>query len=318
MGEIMDFKSLLEEIRQTTGLPKRKFERRHKVQMSLAHRRADPVLGKQAKDSKLLFTQGEIVWAALVQANQDLFQPGPDNLPGAVLYSTDPRMDSCPNIMLQAASELFEIKGKQLENPELQTFSDALAHETGRPVNLSVPPVLTNGIPCSFTVIEFERRHLPRGILQGQLMPILIHPSTPSIMMLPAWYWAESFDKFFEAENATEKQYAMRPEDMKPLVPEEMGGCIATDLITVQSYPVRFMYRTKPSHEMDSGWHFLSGFENDDYMENPEYHAVYHVNTIANYDKSIIPHLNTPADCAFEKLPETAEFKPVSDFSISE
>jgi len=31
-----------------------------------------------------------------------------------------------------------------------------------------------------------------------------------------------------------------------------MGGCVATDRITVEGYPVRFMYREEPDNEYDS------------------------------------------------------------------
>lgn len=44
------------------------------------------------------------------------------------------------------------------------------------------------------------------------------------------------------------------------LVPQ-MGGCFATDKITVEGLKVGYMYREEPDDESDSGWRFFSGTE---------------------------------------------------------
>jgi len=78
-------------------------------------------------------------------------------------------------------------------------------------------------------------------------------------------------------------------------------GCIASDRITVDGCKVGFMYRedTSNSPYPDSGWRFLAGDEDEDYMDNADNHAVYLVNTICNYDPEIIPFLNAPPGSAF-------------------
>jgi len=80
------------------------------------------------------------------------------------------------------------------------------------------------------------------------------------------------------------------------------GGCIASDRITVDGAPVGYCYREVPVNKMDSGWRFLAGDENDEYMQNSSLHRVYDVNTIANYDRSIIPILNSQVGTAFERV----------------
>jgi len=67
------------------------------------------------------------------------------------------------------------------------------------------------------------------------------------------------------------------------------GACVATDMITVEGHRVGFMYREKADDAVDSGWRFLSGHESQEYMDDAENHAVYDINTIANYDPEIIP-----------------------------
>jgi hypothetical protein len=113
------------------------------------------------------------------------------------------------------------------------------------------------------------------------------------------------------------KQFKLNKEEIKPLA-EGYGGCIATDMITVEGYPVRFMYREEPDSDLDSGWRFMSGYESDDYMNDDKNHEVYDVNTIANYDKSIIEFLETPIGSAFEKTPESERFIAVEDWAPSE
>lgn len=109
------------------------------------------------------------------------------------------------------------------------------------------------------------------------------------------------------------KEFKLAKEQIKPLA-QGHGSCFATDMITVEGYPVRFMYREEPDNEVDSGWRFMSGFESDEYIDNPDNLAVYDVNTIANYDPSIIPLLGSPIGSAFEKVEEGGRFEVVTDF----
>ena len=112
-----------------------------------------------------------------------------------------------------------------------------------------------------------------------------------------------------------QKRFKLSASEIKPLV-NGYGGCISSDMITVKGYPVRFMYRERPGNDIDSGWRFMSGFEDEQYMTNPDNHAVYDVNTIANYDPSIIPLLDAPVGSVFEKTTESERFVPVSDWEI--
>ncbi|WP_145025730.1 DUF2185 domain-containing protein [Paenibacillus sp. Y412MC10] len=78
-------------------------------------------------------------------------------------------------------------------------------------------------------------------------------------------------------------------------------GCIASDRITVDGCKVGFMYREEVSGSPypDSGWRFLAGDEDEEYMDNADNHAIYLVNTICNYDPDIIPFLHSPPGTAF-------------------
>ena len=113
------------------------------------------------------------------------------------------------------------------------------------------------------------------------------------------------------------KQFKLSADQLKPLA-EGYGGCIATDKITVEGYPVRFMYREAPDNEFDSGWRFMSGFEDDAYMDDPDNLAIYDVNTIANNDPSIVPLLEASEGSAVEQTTESERFLQDADWAPDE
>jgi hypothetical protein len=107
---------------------------------------------------------------------------------------------------------------------------------------------------------------------------------------------------------ATHKVFKLRSDQIIKLI-EPMGGCIATDKITVHGELVDYMVRQEPINDMDSGWQFFSGTEDQDYIDDPDNSAIYDVNTIANYDKAIIPYLSLPIGAELERVRGTQGFK---------
>ena len=106
------------------------------------------------------------------------------------------------------------------------------------------------------------------------------------------------------------KKFRLRADQIKPLATGR-GGCIATDMITVDGHKVGFMYREEPSNDVDSGWRFTAGTESNEYMGNPDNHSIYDVNTIANCDPDIISFLDAPIGSAFERDRKTGRFVEV-------
>jgi len=110
----------------------------------------------------------------------------------------------------------------------------------------------------------------------------------------------------------SERKFKLGADQIKPLI-EPMGGCFATDHITVQGLSVGYMYREAPDFDSDSGWRFFSGTETDDYVNDPDNTTIYEVNTIANYDPTIIPYLDSPVGTQLERIPGTSKFQIVDD-----
>lgn len=96
------------------------------------------------------------------------------------------------------------------------------------------------------------------------------------------------------------KKFRLTKEQITPIA-TGFGGCMATDRIVVDGSTVGFMYREKPINPQDCGWRFFAGDEDKAYMNDGSKHGVYDVNTIANYDPEIVPHLNAPIGSEFER-----------------
>ena len=89
------------------------------------------------------------------------------------------------------------------------------------------------------------------------------------------------------------KKYKLNNTDIKKLIDwEGSDSCLATDRITVDGCRVGYMYREHSDNNMDSGWRFFEGSEDDVYTNNPNNIGIYKLNTICNYDPDIIPFLN--------------------------
>lgn len=107
------------------------------------------------------------------------------------------------------------------------------------------------------------------------------------------------------------KDFLNNPDALKDIV-SGIGACIASSRITLDGQPVGFMYRERPEFEGDSGWRFLAGDEDDDYMDNHLNAKVYDVNTIANYDIAVVPYLKLAFGIELERIEDSDEFQQIN------
>lgn len=111
------------------------------------------------------------------------------------------------------------------------------------------------------------------------------------------------------------KKFKLKAEEIKDLA-RGMGGCFATDRITVDGSRINFMYKDKPCNDIDSGWRFFAGDEDADYIDDLNNTSVFDVNTIVNYDPSIIPFLNVPIGTALERDRKSEKWEVLLDYQI--
>jgi hypothetical protein len=109
--------------------------------------------------------------------------------------------------------------------------------------------------------------------------------------------------------NPREKVFKIPGDQIRRLIPN-MGGCFASDRITVDGASVGYMYREKPDKDIDSGWRFMAGDESQSYADTADNWAIYEVNTICNYDPAIIQFLSAPIGSALARVAGTDRFEP--------
>lgn len=97
-----------------------------------------------------------------------------------------------------------------------------------------------------------------------------------------------------------QKQYKLNHQTVADLA-SGRGLCVTTDKIVVDGFQVGYMVREEPEDELDSGWRFFAGDEDDRYIDNPKHFSLLDVNVLANYDQSIVPYLDAPVGAAFDK-----------------
>ncbi|MCC6491042.1 MAG: DUF2185 domain-containing protein [Candidatus Hydrogenedentes bacterium] len=108
--------------------------------------------------------------------------------------------------------------------------------------------------------------------------------------------------------NPRERAFKISGDQIRRLIPN-MGGCFASDRITVDGAPVGYMYREQADRDVDSGWRFFAGDESQEYADEAGNFGIYEVNTICNYDPAIVPFLNAPIGSAFGRVTGTDRFE---------
>ena len=89
----------------------------------------------------------------------------------------------------------------------------------------------------------------------------------------------------------------------------------ASKRVAEEGRKVRFMYREDPRRPGDSGWKFFSGDEPQEYVDDPDNVGEYPLEAISRIDPSVVPLLDTPAPCAFERDSDGSAFVE-SDFDF--
>jgi hypothetical protein len=90
--------------------------------------------------------------------------------------------------------------------------------------------------------------------------------------------------------------------------PGNRGMCLVSRMVFDETYPVGFMYREVPEEQEDSGWRFLSGHENEAYLDDDNNSLIVAIELIMVLDKAIVPHLLLPYGSELER--QNDEFVP--------
>ena len=87
-------------------------------------------------------------------------------------------------------------------------------------------------------------------------------------------------------------KFKLDKNEIKELI-KKQGACIVSNEILIDGKKVGYMYREEPSMSYnDTGWRFFSGEESQEYCDNAENFNIVELNTLCNYDQSVIKKLD--------------------------
>lgn len=142
-------------------------------------------------EQRRLMKEGHIVWAALVQANSLLFKEGEHDHPAMLVYSDDTHFDSRPQELRAIADQIYQLKRTEPEDHEERLVAARVTNEMDRSMGWQLPDLLTDKNVRSAAFMVF-RKHIPNGILQAAVFPVLVHPATAAVMIVPVAFWPVS------------------------------------------------------------------------------------------------------------------------------
>lgn len=148
-----------------------------------------------------LLTQGKLYWGAIIQANGALMMPGKYHQPGEIVCSPDPIYEAHPDLLLDVASRIYDLKHTEPEDQELRIVADHITDERYRAFCERIPLQLTEGrVGVRYTVV-FYREHLPhRMIGPSRILPILVHGRHNMAMILPGPLWLPELKEDWEPD----------------------------------------------------------------------------------------------------------------------
>lgn len=135
-----------------------------------------------------IFKNGRVVWGALIQANDSLFDIlGLAAAPGEVVF--DPAGNTSWQDLHVAAQRLMAMKGKFFEDKDQLYISNYLANERIRVFGLNAGNVLA-GHRLVISTTWFQRWHLPGRVLAQGIFPIVVADDGSNMVLpLPAPFW---------------------------------------------------------------------------------------------------------------------------------
>ena len=98
-----------------------------------------------------------------------------------------------------------------------------------------------------------------------------------------------------------------------------IGGIMVSKMIIEEHKKPMFMYRNKRDNVNDSGWRIFSGFESDEYTEDPNNAGIYAPSTILEIDPSIAELLLQGGfGSVFERKSYQSPWYRVTDFPLED
>lgn len=148
----------------------------------------DPVSAIFAHQRQIV-RDGEVRWAHIVQANNLIFAPGPEDSGAQVIYA--PSGNIPLKVMGEIAHRAFAQKGTQPMDPAERKVANMLTDEMERALDWPMPKTLTGGRSLITTIVILPRSHMPGRLMAMKFFPIFADPATKMATLIPQRYWPE-------------------------------------------------------------------------------------------------------------------------------
>lgn len=155
-----------------------------------------------------LFGTGVVTWGHVIQANAELYSPAPASdsytydRAGEVVFEIHGDSLGVPLDLQRVADDLAGLKDRSDLGADLQVWADYLTAETVRVVGWQVPTSLAPRSSLFVSTTLFRRRHLPTGVLQQSLLPLVVAPEQPHFAMpLPKDYWPQALIEWWSKDD---------------------------------------------------------------------------------------------------------------------
>lgn len=142
-------------------------------------------------DHQFLLEQGNVVWAVLVVASNDLFSKGQNDGRGVVVYSPQLHLHDELLRLVELADKMGEQRTRYISDVDEKRLYGEVNNNNGWLIPQAVPASLSKNDSVFTSSILCVRKHMPQNRLVSNCFPILTHPKITSIAMLPELFWPE-------------------------------------------------------------------------------------------------------------------------------
>ncbi|KUJ59775.1 hypothetical protein AR687_21455 [Flavobacteriaceae bacterium CRH] len=97
-----------------------------------------------------------------------------------------------------------------------------------------------------------------------------------------------------------------------------IGGLMVSKMVVDQNMKPRFLFREKRTRPEDSGWRIFTGFESEEYNDNPDNIGIYNPSTILNIDPSLKDILLKGVGSVYERIKDDSDWYKVTDFDLED
>lgn len=147
-----------------------------------------------AKNQKLLYDEGRIVYACVVDAHKSIYEKGSDICEATIVFSEDEVFDEFPNLLAEVAIRIAKLQDE--DQAAMPQEHKAVLHQVvgigKRQQNMLLPKDLSYQKDAYLTTVYIYRPHLPKPLLLRGFFPLLILPEkTTASIVLPSSYWSD-------------------------------------------------------------------------------------------------------------------------------